>query len=784
MKLGYKWICEYLDARPDPMKAAEALTMSGTEVEGIVHETIPREVICARLVEVNPHPDADRLTICTVDTGAETLKVVCGAPNCRPGMLSAFAPVGADLGPGMKVKKARIRGVESFGVLVSERELGLTDDHTGIMEIEKGLAPGDVLVDALDLEDWVFEINVTPNRGDCLSVIGIARELAAVLGAKLKYPQCTLVESDTPAGDHLSVEIVDRDACPRYAARVLQGVKTGKSPFVMRRRLFQADVRAISNAVDVTNYVMLEYGQPLHAFDYTLIAGNGIVVRKAREGEAFITLDSIERRLSADDLLICDREKPVALAGVMGGENSEILESTTEIVLESAFFDPVSIRRTSKCLGLSTEASYRFERGIDPAMQAEVANRAAFLMQELAGARVLKGVIDVSYLDARPRRITLRKSFMEKVLGIGAIEGRDVEAILTGLSFGVSKAGEGWTVEVPALRHDVTREIDLVEEFIRVYGMDRVIPELPTFTPAESPALRQDFDTLRTTLCAMGYAEVITYSFISPRWSEIFGQGALELLNPISDEMKIMRPSIIPGLATVAARNKSLQTRDLSIFEIGTCFHPTEKGGLPGECARLGAAITGQRGETHWSAKAQDVDFYDIKGLAEALLPGITARPSDHPFYRGGHQADILYEDRAVGHMGALHPDILAMLDISEEVFALEMDVDALLEKSWKGLAEIPKFPMTWRDLSLVADEGVAYSDILAVIEGLKIRDLRVVTAVDLYTGEKLPGGKKGVTIRLTYQSDTRTLEDSIINKWQDKVVQSLGTELGVQLRQ
>lgn len=320
MKLGYKWICEYLEARPDPMKAAEALTMSGTEVEGIVHEIVPREVICARLVEVNPHPDADRLTVCTVDTGTETLKVVCGAPNCRPGMLSAFAPVGADLGLGMKVKKARIRGVESHGVLVSERELGLTDDHTGIMEIEKDTKPGDVLVDALDLEDWVFEINVTPNRGDCLSVIGIARELAAVFGTKFKYPQYTLVEADTPARDRLSVEIVDRDACPRYAARVLEGVKTGKSPFLMRRRLFQAGVRAISNAVDVTNYVMLEYGQPLHAFDYSLIAGKGIVVRKAREGETFITLDSIERRLSADDLLICDKEKPVALAGVMGGK--------------------------------------------------------------------------------------------------------------------------------------------------------------------------------------------------------------------------------------------------------------------------------------------------------------------------------------------------------------------------------------------------------------------------------------------------------------------------------
>jgi phenylalanyl-tRNA synthetase beta chain len=580
------------------------------------------------------------------------------------------------------------------------------------------------------------------------------------------------------------VEIISRDACPRYAARVLEGVKIGKSPFTMRRRLFQAGVRAISNVVDVTNYVMLEYGQPLHAFDYTLVAGRGIVVRKAQEGETFITLDSVERRLSADDLLICDKEKPVALAGVMGGENSEIMDTTTDIVLESAFFDPVGIRRTSKGLGLSTEASYRFERGIDPGMQAEAATRAAYLMQELAGARMLKGVIDVNYLDPKPKRIRLRKSYLEKVLGIGTIDEKNVAAILAGLGFTPAGAEDGWTVGVPALRHDVTREIDLVEEFIRVYGMDKVSPELPTFRPVESPVEKQDFDTLRTSMSAMGYAEVITYSFISPRWSGFFGDNVLELLNPISDEMKVMRPSLVPGLAAVIARNKSLQKRDISIFEIGKSFTPTARGKLPRECMKLGAALTGQRGDAHWALKAQDVDFYDVKGLAEALLPGISVRPSEHAFYRPGHQADILLGEKVVGHMGALNGDILAMLDIVDAVFALEMDADVLLKKMWKGVQEIPKFPMTWRDLSLVADEGVPYAAILGVIEGLHIRELRMIAAVDLYTGEKLPQGKKGITIRLTYQSETRTLEDSIINKWQDKVVQSLGTELGIQLRQ
>jgi phenylalanyl-tRNA synthetase beta chain len=364
------------------------------------------------------------------------------------------------------------------------------------------------------------------------------------------------------------------------------------------------------------------------------------------------------------------------------------------------------------------------------------------------------------------------------------IDGRDVEAILTRLGFVLANTEDGWTVGSPAFRHDVTREIDLVEEFIRVYGMDKIRTELPTFRPVVSPVEKLSFDTLRTAMCAMGYTEVITYSFISPRWNRFFGDKALELLNPISDEMKAMRPSLIPGLATVAARNKSLQRRDMSLFEIGKCFLPMEKGGLPHEQVRLGAVLTGQREETHWSGRARDVDFYDMKGLAEALLPDITVRPSEHAFYKPGHQADILLDERTAGHLGALSDDILAMLDITDEVYALEVDADAVLKKTFRGVQEIPRFPMTWRDLSLVADEGVAYSDIVRTIEGLRIRELRLITAVDLYTGEKLVPGKKGITIRLTYQSETRTLEDSIINKWQDKVIQSLSAELGIQLRQ
>jgi len=784
MKISYNWIREYVDLDADVYRASEALTMSGTQVEEILPQSVPREVICARVTEVRPHPNADKLLVCMVDTGKETHQVVCGAPNTKAGMMSAFAPVGCDLGNGMLVKKAKIRGEESFGVLLSERELGLTDDHTGIMEFDCETHPGDVLVDALNLTDWVIDLNVTPNRGDCLSVIGIARELCALFRTHLKRPVFTIQEDPEPIESKLSVEILSPEGCPRYSARFLKDIAIAKSPFWMRRRLFQSGVRAISNVVDITNYVMLEYGQPLHAFDSTLIEGGGIVVRKAREGQTFVTLDSVQRILRTDDLLICDRTKPVALAGVMGGENSEVLDTTKSVVLESAFFDPKGIQRTSKGLNLSTEASYRFERGIDPQVQVDAANRAAWLMAEYAHARVLKGVIDVNALTYPCREITLRKSYLEKVLGISDTHTEDVHSIFKSLGCEVKDGEAGWLIAVPAFRHDLCREIDLVEEFIRIFGMDKVEADLPTFKPRKLTFEETQINGLRVSLSAMGLTEVVTYSFISPRWKGFFASEALELLNPISDEMRIMRTSLIPGLAGVVERNKKLQNRDLSIFEIGRCFIPKTGDKLPEERYRLGIAMSGQRFDTHWSDRPRQVDFYDLKGIAETILGEPELQPSSHPYYKPGQQADVLLEGKAAGTIGCLHQDILAMLDIADDVFILELSLDACLDRKWQGMKEIPKFPSTWRDLSLVTDEAVTYRDIAGLILRHNIREIRQVFPVDLYLGDKLPQGKKGITIRITYQSGSRTLEDATISAWQDQIVKSLEKDFGIQLRQ
>ncbi len=784
MKISYNWIREFVELDVDAAAAAHALTMSGTEIEEIEHQSVPREVICALITEVKPHPNSDKLFVCRVDTGKETLKVVCGAPNTRAGMISAFAPVGTNLGPDMLVKKAKIRGEESFGILLSERELGLTDDHTGIMELEGSLKPGDVLTDALGLEDWVLEVNVTPNRGDCLSVIGVARELAALFRADFRMPAFNIQEDQEAIENRLTVEIQATDACPRYSARFLKGIAIGKSPFRMRRRLFQSGVRAISNVVDITNYVMLEYGQPLHAFDATFIAGNGIVVRKATEGESFVTLDSVERKLGTENLLICDRQKPVALAGIMGGENSEVMDTTETVVLESAFFDPISIQRTSRGLNLSTEASYRFERGIDPSIQVHAADRAAWLMAQHAGAKVLKGVIDVNYYDYARKDLTLRKAYLEKVLGIAGIGQADGTKIFSLLGCGMQETAEGWRVTPPAFRHDITREIDLVEEFVRIYGMDKVEPDLPTFKPVRKPADENRTRDLRLALAAMGLSEVVTYSFISSKWKKFFPEESLELLNPISDEMKIMRTSLIPGLAAAMERNKKLQNRDISIFEIGKIFQPVQGAKLPGEQYRLGIAMSGQRFDTHWSDRSRQVDFYDLKGMAETILGEPELQPANHPYYQPGRQADILIGGKADGTIGCLHLDILAMLDVADDVFVLDLPLDACLDRKWQGMREIPRFPSTWRDLSLVADETVTYRDIAGLILRHNIREIRQVFPVDLYLGDKLPQGKKGITIRITYQSDSRTLEDATITAWQEKIIRSLRENLGIELRQ
>jgi phenylalanyl-tRNA synthetase beta chain len=783
MKISYNWIKEFVDIEASAYDAASALTMSGIEVEGIEHCSIPKEIISARIIEIMPHPNADKLSLCMVETGTgELVKVICGAPNVRVGLVSAYAPEGSTVGE-FKVKKAKIRGEESFGILLSEKELGLTDDHTGIMEIGDNLKPGLILSKALNLEDWLLQINVTPNRGDCLSVLGIARELSAIYKKELRLPVFTINEDTEPIEKYLTVEIVSKDACPRYCARQIKNIKIKKSPFWLRRRLFQSDVRAINNIVDVTNLVMLEYGQPLHAFDYRFIEGQGILVRQAKAGEKFTTLDSVERTLTDEDLLICDKIKPVALAGIMGGENSEVKEDTTDVTLESAFFNPLGIRRTSRKSGLSTEASYRFERGIDPQIQALAADRASWLMQELGDGKVAKGIIDRNYSTLTGSVIHLRRWYLEKVLGIKDYSDHEVEEIFLRLGCKLEGSNGEWKVTVPSLRHDLECEIDLVEEFIRIYGMDRVKPEIPLYRPDGGISGDSMKETLKIRLASMGLNEIITYSFISPIWTKWFGDGMIRLKNPLSEDMSLMRSSLIPGIAAVSARNKNLQNKDIGLFETGRCFFPKANQKLPLEKEMIGIGISGNRRDPHFSEHRSNVDFYDLKGYAEALIPDIALRQSTHAFFKEGLQADILSGKDCAGCMGAVSEEILQAFDVNEDIFILEIDFASISAKEWEGMTAVPRFPVTWRDLSLVTDEDIEYGRIEQLVYSLNINELIKVAPIDIYSGDKLPSGKKGITIRVTYQSWEKTLDDKQINKWQELIIQSLQKDLGITLR-
>ena len=783
MKISYNWIKEFVDIKASADDAASALTMSGIEVEGIEHSTIPHEIISAKIIDVMPHPNADKLSICMIEIGTgEPIKVVCGAPNVRTGLVSAYAPEGVAIGE-FKVKKVKIRGEESFGILLSEKELGLTDDHTGIMELGNDLKPGLSLLKAVNLEDWLLQINVTPNRGDCLSVLGIARELSAIFKKELRLPVFEINEDSEPVEKFLSVDIISKDGCPRYCARQIRDLKIKKSPFWMRRRLFQSDVRAINNIVDITNLVMLEYGQPLHAFDSRFLDGHGIIVRRAKGGEKFTTLDSVERVLTEDDLLICDKAKAVALAGIMGGENSEVKDDTTDVTLESAFFNPLGIRRTSRKSGLSTEASYRFERGIDPQIQALAASRASWLMQELGDGKVAKGIIDKNYTNLSGRVIQLRRQYLEKVLGISDFSNREVEEIFLRLGCKIEGSNGEWKVTAPALRHDLESEIDLVEEFIRIYGMDRVKPELPLYRPDGGTYGEGLNRTLKIRLASMGLNEIITYSFIAPIWKKWFGDGMLQLKNPLSEDMSLMRSSLIPGIVSVAARNKNLQNRDIGLFETGRCFFPKAGQKLPQEKEMIGIAMSGSRRDQHFSEQKANVDFYDIKGFAEALIPNISLRQSTHIFFKEGIQADVLSAGNTVGCLGVVSEEILKAFDINEDIFVLEFELTSLSAKEWIGMTAVPRFPATWRDLSLVTDEDIEYGRIEQLVNGLKINELRKVIPIDTYSGDKLPSGKKGITIRVTYLSWEKTLDDKQINKWQDLIIQTLQKDLGIILR-
>lgn len=807
MNVTLNWLKNYIDFEFSANELADRLTMLGIEVESVKQPGSELEgVVVGSVNAIKPHPNADKLVLCQVDIGeTEELQIVCGAPNVREGMHAPVATIGATLPIGLTIKRAKLRGETSQGMLCSEKELCLAaqlasaynkaEDAAGLMELSTDIPVGTSLATAFGLDDTVFELEITPNRPDCLSLIGVAREIRAETGNPLKLPQVDVNENETDVRETTSVTIEAPDLCPRYAARVLRGVKIGQAPLWLQQRLESVGIGVINNIVDITNFVLMEYGQPLHAFDYHKLTENRIVVRRAIAGEKLTTLDEIERELTPEMLVIADAEKPVALAGVMGGYDSEITEATCDVLLESAYFNPSSIRATAKALGMSTEASYRFERGADPGSVLAALDRAAELITELAGGTICKGVVDVYPGEQPLTEIQLRPKRVNFVLGT-EIEPATMQEILTRLGFGVETARSVYSVTVPSFRSDVTREIDLIEEIARVYGYDNIPTALPKGdipVPAPDPKVEVR-RCIKQFLLASGMMEVVNYSFSDPNSFDKIRfavdnplRNAIPLQNPLSPEMSVLRTTVLPGLLENAQRNRNHQIDTIALFEIGSVFIHSDEQKEP---ERVSGVLAGQVGEGVYSNPYRQPDFYDIKGLAEGVLEvcGITdykLQKTGAPTFHPGRNAAVMLGDRQIGIFGEAHPEVLENYDLPYKAYLFDFDMEALVDAAIfaKRFEPISVYPTVERDLAIVVDKETLSDMPTELIYKTGGEWVESVRLFDVYEGEQVPEGKKSLAYTVIYHSATETLTDKAVNALHDKIVKRLNQELGAELR-
>ncbi|MCB2147027.1 MAG: phenylalanine--tRNA ligase subunit beta [Deltaproteobacteria bacterium] len=802
MKISLNWLKEYVPIDMAVSDLADALTMAGLEVEAVEDRYAHLEtVVVGQVVEVLPHPNADRLNLCRVDDGSGIVPVVCGAPNVTAGVSAPLARVGTRLPDGTLLAKTVIRGETSEGMLCSEIELGLGLDGSGIMLLEGDFQPGLSLKSALDLFDYTLEIGLTPNRPDCLSMMGVAREIAAIQGIKMNPPVFSLPDTEGDIGALASVTIEAPDHCPRYAARLLEGITVAPSPYWLQDRLRSVGVRPINNLVDVTNFVMLETGQPLHAFDFDHLAGHRIVVRTAADQEPFTTLDQKARRLSDQMLMICDGEKPVAVGGVMGGLNSEIEDSTTRVLIESACFDPISIRKTSKALGLNTDASHRFERGVDPDGTLFALNRAAGLMAELGQGRLVDGVIDEDCRKSGPLTLSLSVRGTNDLLGTDLDRDR-MAFLLESIEFTVQdKGGEALEVRVPSFRVDITRPQDLMEEVARLSGYNQIpttFPVLPAqgTTPSSMMVRRNQ---VRDILCGFGFSEAVNYSFISADSSDRIQLDAddprrhhIALLNPISEEQSVMRTTLVPGILEAVQRNIARQQNSLRLFEIGKVFLPQSEALLPLEKEMLVGIWTGRRAKAAWHTRETACDFFDIKGTVQGLALALgltslsfTAVPDGQCRYtRAGHTAQVLEGGRTLGIVGEVDPEVMNTYNLKQPAFIFELDLEAIgrLASDSKQMTPIPRFPSTARDITVIVDQTIESGALLNAVAQFGEKLVEDLYLFDVFAGDPIPAGKKSVSFRVVYRSAERTLEDETVNEIHHYLTHRLITEFGAAL--
>jgi len=789
MKYSVEWLRDWVDVPWDAATLAERLTMAGLEVDGI--ERLPADcpAVVARIENVVAHPQADQLKLCTVDAGAQgRLEVVCGAPNARVGLLAPFVPVGSVLPGGRRIEAAEIRGVRSRGMLCSAAELGLGDDDAGLLELEADAVPGTRLADVLTLDDLVVEIGLTPNRGDCLSMLGVAREVAALSGQALPRPSAAPVPATI--ADLPRVTLEAPAACSRYAGRILRQVDVSRpTPLWMKERLRRCGLRSISAVVDITNYVMLELGQPMHAFDLAAVH-EGIHVRMARDGEGLELLDGTELKLPSDALVIADGRGPLALAGVMGGAASGVGDATRDILLESAWFEPIGLSRTARRHGLHTDASHRFERGVDPDAQARAIERATELVLACCGGEA-GPVADVVAPTHRAQRAAFgfRPARVPAVLGIdpGPAAVRDC---LQRLGLEVETADDAWRVTPPSWRGDLVREVDLIEEVARLVGYEEIPETLPrgalglgTLSP-RSAAL----EIARQTLVSLGYHEAVSFSFIAEALHAAFRPAGqpIVLANPIASDMSTMRPSLVPGLLCALRFNRNRQQADVRLFEHGLVFFQQDND-LRQE-NRLSAVLAGRAMPAQWGAAAHEIDFYDLKQDLETLLgalgcAGLRFEAASHPAYHPRQYARVWCGERCVATLGRLHPATLRDMDLGGSALAFEIDWEALPTASTPAFQPLSRFPSVRRDLALIVAEDTTAEQVLRSVSaagGAALRDLQLF---DVYRGQGIDSGKKSLALGLIFQSASSTLTDTEIDELVAGVVAAVGRDLNGVLR-
>jgi len=784
MKVSLSWLKDYVNIEMDVLDLASALTMAGLEVESITNSFDYLEnVVVGRIVEISPHPKAEKLKLCRVDSGNSIVQIVCGAPNIAENILAPLALPGTVFPDGSILQTCDIRGQVSEGMLCSERELELGDDKSGVMVLSGTHDAGTRISVALSLSDFVLEIGLTPNRSDCLSIIGIAREIAAIQKLKIKYPVKQQPDGNKGILKYTSIKIEAPEHCPRYAAALVTDITVSESPFWLRKRLISIGQRPINNIVDITNFVMMECGQPLHAFDFDRLAENRIVVRTAKKGETFVTLDQKERTLDPEMLMICDGEKPVAIAGVMGGLNSEIGESTERVLIESAYFNPLSIRKTSKKLGLSTEASYRFERGLDPLGTVNALLRASSLMTEIGNGKLIGGVIDENPLIHDVVPIELSISETGRLLGI-EMNRENIKSCLESIEFNVENAdSDTLKVTPPSFRVDVTRSVDIMEEAARLYGYNNIPTTLPfmhagTIQPLKTLVLR---DKIKNILTGLSFMEAINYSFINESscdqlrlLSNDKKRKLLRVLNPINEEQSVMRTSLIPGLLETMRRNLSQQVRNLKLFETGNIFLSTGQDALPEEVEMVAGLWTGDRYNSAWYAKETGCDFYDIKGIVEGLISGLNInniRFTKMPFglccyTKQGYTAQVTIEGSPIGLVGEVHPEVIRNFNLKQRAFIFELNCKTILDLTnmAKTSNPLPKFPFTTRDISIIIGKDIEAMSILEKLNGFGEKLIENTQLFDVFEGDSVPPGKKSVSVRIIYRSPGKTLEDNEVN--------------------